>query len=273
MIFNAPLDLLIERRLAAELPALRPLQLLSLGQLAHEARAAWANPEIRRITPARILRATAAINGVHALALDHLSGGATRAWGHHRATETAALSLQLWQLWQPRAATLAPGDEYDLVDAFAALLGLGEWYAWRADPGDPTPAASAAVSDDDAAAAEEFAVEGVTNPALLRTKHPAAVYFLLAALRRYARLSPEEVKQITLEAALLGREGLDYAGAEKRYALRVLPGETFTGLELMCLLHAGCKQLSPEEDTGMNLDEPFLTALELFNEGNTSETH
>jgi hypothetical protein len=33
----------------------------------------------------------------------------------------------------------------------------------------------------------------------------------------------------------------------------------------MCLMHAGFKRLAPGEDTGMNLDEPFLTALELFN--------
>lgn len=33
----------------------------------------------------------------------------------------------------------------------------------------------------------------------------------------------------------------------------------------MCLMHAGFKRLAPGEDTGMNFDEPFLTALELFN--------
>jgi hypothetical protein len=37
-----------------------------------------------------------------------------------------------------------------------------------------------------------------------------------------------------------------------------------SGLEKMHLMHAGFKRLAPGEDTGMNLDEPFLTALELF---------
>ncbi len=32
----------------------------------------------------------------------------------------------------------------------------------------------------------------------------------------------------------------------------------------MCLMHAGFKRIAPEVDTGMDLNEPFLTALELF---------
>lgn len=69
------------------------------------------------------------------------------------------------------------------------------------------------------------------------------------------------------EVAMPGREGLDDASAAKNYRLRALPGEAFSGLELMCLMHAGCKRLAPGDDTGMNLDEPFLAALELFQNG------
>ena len=253
LLFNTPLDLLIERRLDAELPALRPLQILSLVQLASEARAATINPEIRRLTPPRILRATSAFNGAQALLLDDLSGGATRCWGPYQRLETAELSQKLWRHWQQRQPTLTPGDEYDLVDEFADLVGLREWYLWQPDPGDQRPSA------------DEPVREGTSNPELLRAKHPAAVWFLLDVLKRYARLPDEDVRTIALEVALAGREGLDYASPEKKYRVRALPGETFSGLEMMCLMHAGFKRLAPGEDTGMNLDEPFLTALELFN--------
>jgi hypothetical protein len=64
---------------------------------------------------------------------------------------------------------------------------------------------------------------------------------------------------------MLGRSGLDYASSEKKYTLRTIPDEPFSGLQLMCLMHAGFKRLAPEHDTGMDLDTPFLTALELFN--------
>ena len=253
LLFNTPLDLLIERRLDAELPVLRPLQILSLVQLATEARTGMLNPEIRQVTPQRILRAASACIGAQALFLDHLSGGATRAWAPYRRLETAELSEKLWRHWQQRQPALTPGDEYDLVDEFADLVGLRDWYVWQPDPGDQPP------TDD------EPVLEGTSNPELLRAKHPAAVWFLLDALKRYARLADEDVRKITLDVALAGREGLDYASPEKKYRVRALPGEEFSGLEMMCLMHAGFKRLAPGEDTGMNLDEPFLTALELFN--------
>ena len=143
LLFNTPLDLLIERRLDAELPALRPLQILSLVRLATEARTGTMNPEIRQVTPPRILRAVGACNGAQALFLDHLSGGATRAWAPYRRLETAELSEKLWRHWQQRQPALTPGDEYDLVDEFADLVGLREWYVWKPDPGEPLAALSA----------------------------------------------------------------------------------------------------------------------------------
>lgn len=254
LLFNCPLDLLIERRLDAELPALRPVQLLSLVQLAAEARASTLNPEVRKLTPPRILRATSALNGTHALLLDELSGGATRCWPAYRALETADLSEKLLRHWQQRQPGLAPGGEYDLVDEFADMVGLRDWYVWKPDPGDQRPAAG------------EPVLEGTTNPDLLRAKHPAAVWFLLDALQRYARLPADDVRKIAFEIAVLGREGLDYADPEKKYRLPSLPGENFSGLQVMCLMFAAFKQVAPEHAVGMELEEPFLTALELFNE-------
>jgi len=46
-----------------------------------------------------------------------------------------------------------------------------------------------------------------------------------------------------------------------------LPDASFSGLQLMCLMFAGSKQIAPEMDTGMDLEGPFLTALEIFNNG------
>ena len=38
----------------------------------------------------------------------------------------------------------------------------------------------------------------------------------------------------------------------------------------MCLMYAGFKRIAPEQDTGMDLNEPWITALELFNVGKRS---
>jgi hypothetical protein len=50
--------------------------------------------------------------------------------------EADALEAQrLFQHWQSRQGNLGPGDEYTLVDEFADLLGLRDWYEWRPDTG------------------------------------------------------------------------------------------------------------------------------------------
>lgn len=257
-IFNTPLDMLIETYLHREMPSLRHAQIVSLARLAQEALAATTHPEIRKLTPPKILRATVALNGAAALFLDEFSGGATEFWPQYQRLDGANFSLRLIQLWKDRSDTLGAGDEYDLVDSFAELLGLRGWFEWKADPG----------TQD---VQQQPVREGTTNPELLREKYPAAVWFLLDALNRYARLETEEVRAISFEIAMVGRSGLDYASSEKKYFVKTIPDEQFSGLQLMCLMHAGFKRLSPELDTGMDLDEPFLQALELFNADSKSE--
>ena len=61
----------------------------------------------------------------------------------------------------------------------------------------------------------------------------------------------------------MGMSGLDYASSEKKYRVNALPGESFSGLELMCLMHAGLRQAQPDADTGMDLDKPFEAAKQL----------
>lgn len=250
-LFNTPLDLLIESRLHREMPVLHHAQIVSLHRLAEEAHAATTDPEVRKITPTKILRASTALNGTAALFLDDLTNGATAFWPRYEKLDGA--SLRLFQLWQDRKDSLQPGDEYNLVDEFAEILGLTGWFEWRPDPGTHE-------------VTEAPDKEGTTNPELLKEKHPAAVWFLLDALKRYAALPGEKVREIAFEIALLGQRGLDYASPDKKYNLRSLPGESFSGLQLMCLMHAGFQQIAPEHDTGMDLAEPFLTALSIFNE-------
>ena len=87
---------------------------------------------------------------------------------------------------------------------------------------------------------------------------------LLAARKRFAGLGPETVRQIVDEIAAVGHGGLDYASAEEKYTLRTLPGERFSGLQLMCLMVAGFKEIEPGLETGMPFAEADRRAVELF---------
>ena len=93
------------------------------------------------------------------------------------------------------------------------------------------------------------------------------MWHLLDALKRFENLDARRVAEITFEVARLGQKGLDYSSPEQKYRLTTYPEESFSGLQLMCLMYAGFKRIAPDQDTGMDLNEPWLTALGLFNRG------
>ena len=257
-LFNCPLDMLIERDLRKSFALLRPSQFLSVHKMATEAAETNRNPEIRKLTPRRLMNGSLALNGAYALFLDDLFKGATEFTNAYRSEETFAMSQKLWKHWQEKSNNLSPGAEYGLVDEFADMVGLRGWYEWKTDPGHHLATAAPLK-------------EGTTNPELLREKHPAAVFFFLDAFKRFDALEPSKCAEITMEIAMLGRNGLDYSTPEKKYELRSIPGEKFSGLHLMCLMHAGLKRLDPTQNTGMDLDDPFLTALQMHQAGGTGD--
>jgi len=56
--------------------------------------------------------------------------------------------------------------------------------------------------------------------------------------------------------------------AERLAALKqFLPSRKFSGLHLMCLMYAGFKRVAPEHEVQMDLNDPFLTALQMHKNG------
>jgi len=210
--------------------------------------------KVLEVTPKLILRAGLALNGAYSLFLHDLYRGASNYAAHYQRSEAFPISQRLFQHWRTRFPQLGPGDEYNLVDEFAEMVGLRGWYEWRVDSGTDT-------------ASEPTDKEGTTNPELLKRKQTPAVYFLLDALQRYEKLPVEKVRDIAHEIGLLGRNGLDYASPDQKYTLKSLPDEKFSGLNLMCMMFAGFKRIAPEHDLRMDLNEPFLIALEMFEKG------
>lgn len=246
--------MLIERHLRNTFPLLRPAQFLSVQKLTNEAAETNRNPEIRKMTPRRLMNGSLILNGANALFLDELFNGATQFASVYRSEETFALSQRLYKHWQERAKNLGPGEEYRLVDEFADMIGLRDWYEWRPDPGHHEATA-------------EPLKEGTTNPILLKAKQPAAIFYFLDAFKRFDVMTPEQVRDVAFEIALLGRNGLDYSAPDEKYELRTLPERKFSGLHLMCLMFAGFKRVAPEQDVGMDLNDPFLTALQIHQDG------
>jgi len=62
----------------------------------------------------------------------------------------------------------------------------------------------------------------------------------------------------------MGQEGIDYSSPENRYHLKSLPGQAMSGLQLMCLMYAGFKQVAPDMDSGMDLEKEYQQALGIW---------
>ena len=253
-LFNCPIDMVIERRIWRDYPELRESQFCGLASIAHNSRKVTMDPKIRDFVPPTLLRINDILNGVFALFVDELFEGATTYAFAYSKFPTFKDAEKLYALWKEKSADLSPGGEYDLVDAFGEFLGIGDWYTWKSDRGFIPPEG---ILDD-------VDKEGATNPELLKSKAPASVMYLLDALQRFSSLEPDEVKRIAFEIAVMGQEGIDYSSPENKYRLKSLPEQAMSGLQLMCLMYAGFKQVAPDMDSGMDLEKEYQQALSLW---------
>ena len=145
-LFNFPLDLVVEQKLRTEMPTLAPSQFLALTTPLLKEEEQDDYDFISRLMPRRFLRALVALRGVQLLFVDSLCRGSTDHAARFRHREGFNLARKLWQHWQTRSQALQPGDEYDLVDEFADIVGLRGNYTWlpdpRSNPNPPTPTAA-----------------------------------------------------------------------------------------------------------------------------------
>lgn len=256
-LYNVPLDMVIEERLYDRHEFLRPSQVVSLHATQLEHAQVVTDKSIRDISPPKIYRANVTMNCAYALFTDLLLNGATRYAEAYRASGVLPMAQKLVSLWEDAMSEFQPGDESKLVDEVARALRLQEWYEWRPDKegGGPGEAAERGAGAP---------LEGPTNVELLKEKETAVVALCLRALRRFEKMDDGEVLAITSEIALLGRSGLDYASSEHKYTLRSLPGERFSGLGLMCLMHVGLQRIDPSVDSGMPFAEEYSRAVEIY---------
>jgi tetratricopeptide (TPR) repeat protein len=253
-LFNCPIDMVIEQRIWNEYPELREAQFCGLASIAHNARKVTMDAKIRDFVPPTLLRINDILNAMFALFVDELSEGATAYADAYRKLPAFRDAEKLFTHWKEKSTDLKPGGEYDLVDAFGEFLGIRDWYDWKKDRGFIPPEG---ILDD-------VQKEGTTNSELLKAKAPASVMHLLSALRRYQQMEESAIRAVLMEIAVIGMQGLDYASSEKKYELKTLPSEQFSGLEMMCLMYAGGQRLMPGESVGMNLNDEYLQALQLF---------
>jgi len=246
-IFNLPLDMLIERNLYNKYPDLRHSQFASLYQMHMEGLHTFTNPEIKQLTPPIIFRASVTLNCAYALFIDDLFSGLTDYASAYRKSEYFSYGQNLFDIWKTRMAGHTPGDEYDVVDEFARILKIRPWYDWQPDTTYPS-------------VNQESADSTLSEP--LKTDKPEAYTFCLDALRRFEGQSREAIFSVISEISLLGMNGIDHTNPGKTYTIKAYPGETFSGLHLLCLMYVGFKLYDPSINCGLDFAESYEMALQ-----------
>jgi predicted Zn-dependent protease len=97
-------------------------------------------------------------------------------------------------------------------------------------------------------------------------ERPDAVMYCLSALQRFDKMTPEEIRKIGFEIAMLGQKGLDTHDTAQKYRLKNMPGQ-FTGLQLLCLMYVAFKKVAPDKDIGFDLTKEFEIAKTMHTKG------
>jgi tetratricopeptide (TPR) repeat protein len=90
-----------------------------------------------------------------------------------------------------------------------------------------------------------------------------AVMYCLGALERFEGMTPDEVRKVGFEIAILGMQGLNVNDPTSSYRLKALPGE-FSGLQLVCIQYVAFKQFAPDQEIGFDLADEYRLAVAMY---------
>ena len=91
---------------------------------------------------------------------------------------------------------------------------------------------------------------------------PDAVMYCLGAVKRFEKMTTQQVQGVGFEIAILGMQGINPADSEKQYTLKSLPGQ-FSGLQLLCTMYVAFKRFAPDKDTGFDVSREYSVALSM----------
>lgn len=91
---------------------------------------------------------------------------------------------------------------------------------------------------------------------------PDAIAYMQGAIKQFATMEKMDAAKVVMEIARLGESGLQINDPDVRYTLNSIPGD-FSGLQLLCYMHAGLKGLDPKADSGSGLDREYELARKM----------
>jgi hypothetical protein len=294
-VYNTPIDLFIERHLYDEFPELRPVQYASLKELLGTYIEGATN-EMKDIAPQKVWASNVALNLTHAYQFRDLYG-LDYEMEFRAPRQLRNKSQQFYEEYQEiEEAGRIPGEEYELIEDWAARLGVGDYHELVKEiehrdipSGGQEPESQAEGGEDKSTAEsddpqnvldeiekdpydleEEAKVEG-DGPQISFEDNPAGsmavTMHLVDAINFYEGKSEEEIQKVAFEIGMLGRQGINPSNTDKRYSLNSVPGREFSPLQLLAYMFAGFKRIDDSVDTQLDFEDEYEEALALAGAG------
>jgi len=268
-IYNTPLDLFIEEFLYNKFPKLRPVQFLSLEILLMEGIKAVTTKE-RKFIPSDILNASTVLNLVSAFQIHYLYG-VDYIPLFKANPANLKVANKLFDDYQGNKNNRNPGDEYNFVNRWAIELGLNKYFEFIPEKEyKNTNYLNSKLQEiiEDPFGLEKPLPEDALKKPLDYSDSPAGkmavTMYCLDALQNFADKTPEQIKEIGYEIAMLARHGLDPSDNEKRIHIGLIPNKEFTPLQLLAFMYVAWQTFEPELDMNLDFKNEYLLAKQMF---------
>lgn len=237
-IFNAPIDLFIEKYLFERFEKLRPFQLMSLYSMMKEYIEASTSKKVQEFAPQFVISKNRILNLVSAMQfrelfhIDYVNDFNSNANELKTANDFYEEFINL-NKQKPE------GEEYGIIEKWAKRLQIDYLFNLvdEEDHIDPISAVNN-VSNEDVEMARFL-----QSQEIIGTNH-AVILHMIGARKYFESLSKEEVKNIAIEIATIGTNGIspDKSG----YTVSKIPDKTFSGYELLSYYYVSFAIALPE---------------------------
>ena len=276
-IFNTPVDLFIEDFLYENYQELRPYQFISLYGLLMEGKDAVTHKKAINLSPKEILSVSKILNLVSALYFKDVFGYDLSSKFEASQTEIKE-AVRLFDEFKEYRKDKEAGEEYELVQHWANDLKLDKYFELIDENEFRNKRTNienllTSIEEDPFGLESDKEFKKEQTDTFIKSQEEiginmAVVMFMVDAMQYFENLSPAKVKEIAIEIAMLGTQGINPAEGNN-YKLSNIPKKDFSGYHLLAYYYVSWSNAMPEMVNNLNLPyaKEYEMAKQMFNAG------
>src|SRR5690554_3400518 len=275
-IFNSAPDLFIENRLYNNYPSLRPVQFVSLYNMAQNGIKAVTDKEIVKLSDPWVLSKSKILNLLNAIQFKELFG--VNLIDKYKPMQAELNQTELlYEEYIEYRDDKEPSEEFEIIQHWAEDLGMDSFFEivdenkFRGKEDNKSSNIDDILNkiiedpydlDSDQSDKEEEMKIFLENQKKLGL-NTAVLMFMVEAIKYFSSMETSKIKDIAFEIAMQGRQGYN---PNLKYKLNKIPNKTFSGNQILAYYYVSWAIAIPEMLDKLEL--PFEKEYELANELN-----